>query len=61
MNLDSVINLKMEKVLLSFEIQRLNSVLLDIEKKRMAMKNQKYIKNMTFKLKIVRERADYAT
>lgn len=39
MNLDIVINLKMEKVLMSFEIQRLNSVLLDIEKKRIAMKN----------------------
>ncbi|CAD8150263.1 unnamed protein product [Paramecium octaurelia] len=40
MNLDIIINLKMEKVLMSFEIQRLNSVLLDIEKKRIAMKNQ---------------------
>ncbi|CAD8161359.1 unnamed protein product [Paramecium pentaurelia] len=39
-NLDIVINLKMEKVLMSFEIQRLNSVLLDVEKKRIAMKNQ---------------------
>lgn len=61
MNLDIVINLKMEKILMSFEIQRLNSVLLDVEKKRISMKNQKYIKNMRFKLKTVRKRADSAT
>ncbi|CAD8175888.1 unnamed protein product [Paramecium octaurelia] len=36
---DSLINMKMEKVLMGFEIQRLNCVLLELDRKRNAMKN----------------------